>query len=584
MRKIFDRIQLSATDLVGHTNCEHLTELDLRCVAGELPKPAQWDPMLEILRERGFRHEAAFIQHLESSGLTVAKIDGVGIDDAYVEATIDAMKGGADVIVQGALVWGDWAGRIDVLKKIPSPSGLGNWSYEVYDTKLARETRGGTILQLCLYSDLLASVQGVAPEYAYVVVPWTGFQPERLRVNDYGAYYRKAKRHAEAAIAEGITGTYPDPNSHCDICRWFDVCDKRRRDDDHLSFVAGITRNQIAEFASHDITTLDRLAGMALPMPWKPERGAAQSYERVREQARLQLEARTSGELSVELLPVEPGLGLSALPEPNDGDIFFDLEGDPFVGEHGLEYLFGYCIRDPDGKLSYVCDWAFGPIEEKLAFERFVDFVAERRKIYPSLHIYHFAPYEPAALKRLMGRYATREDAIDQLLRDQVFVDLYSVVRNGIRASVESYSIKRLEAFYGYQRNVALREANIALSAFQAGIELDDIASITDAEREVVMGYNEDDCLSTSYLRDWLEGLRDGLVEGGTEVPRRPLLHAAPGEELSEKQKRVAELAERLLAPSKASRPPVIPSYVQDSRRLAVRMGRWSITNEMSPW
>ncbi|NKK60261.1 TM0106 family RecB-like putative nuclease [Rhizobium leguminosarum bv. viciae] len=547
MKTILNQVQLSASDLVGHLNCTHLTGLDLRSMAGELAQPVQWDPLLEILRERGFRHESAYIEHLSGLGLTVEQIDGVGIEDTYVAATTTAMKRGVDVIVQGALRSGNWGGRIDVLRKVSKPSGLGGWSYEVYDTKLARETRGGTVLQLCLYSDLLAAAQGCEAEFTYVVVPWSGFEPQRLRVADYGAYFRKAKRATEAAVSNPVVNSYPEPTSHCDICRWFETCDKRRRDDDHLSFVAGISRNQVAELATQGITTLNALAHMPLPMQWKPERGAAQSYERVHEQARIQAQARQSGQPRFELLPVEAGLGLSALPEPSDGDIFFDLEGDPFVGEHGLEYLFGYHFMTVDRKPDYVCDWAFTREDEKAAFERFVDFVGERKKRYPDLHVYHFAPYEPAALKRLMGRYATREDEIDQFLRNLVFVDLYSVVRNGIRASVESYSIKRLEAFYGYEREVTLRDANIALSAFQAGLELEDAASITDAERDVVRGYNKDDCVSTKWLRKWLEEQRSRLIAEGTDVPRRPPMDEAPGEELSEKQKRVAELTEKLL-------------------------------------
>ena len=84
--------------------------------------------------------------------------------------------------------------------------------------------------------------------------------------------------------------------------------------------------------------------------------------------------------------------------------------------------------------------------------------MTERLKVYPDLHIYHFAPYEPAAMKRLMGRYATRENEVDNLLRAEIFVDLFSVVRHGIRASVESYSIKKLEPLYSFVRTVPLED------------------------------------------------------------------------------------------------------------------------------
>jgi predicted RecB family nuclease len=198
------------------------------------------------------------------------------------------------------------------------------------------------------------------------------------------------------------------------------------------------------------------LAATPIPLPWKPERGAALSYERIREQARIQIEGRTAGQVIYEPLPVAEGFGLCCLPPPSDGDIFFDLEGDPFVGESGLEYLFGYSFRNEDGTPGHVAQWALSRAEEKAVFESFIDFVIKRLERYPDLHIYHYAPYEPGALKRVMGRYASRENELDRMLRSKLFVDLYGVVRHSLRASVESYSIKRLEPLYGFQRETLL--------------------------------------------------------------------------------------------------------------------------------
>jgi predicted RecB family nuclease len=159
-----------------------------------------------------------------------------------------------------------------------------------------------------------------------------------------------------------------------------------------------------------------------------------------------------------EALSSTPGLGLSRLPPSSYGDVFLDLEGDPFVDEGGLEFLFGYAFKD-DGTDSYTRHWALSRPEEKGGFERFIDFVTTRLGTYPDLHIYHFAPYEPAALKRLMGRYATREDELDRMLRAGLFIDLYAVVRHGIRASVESYSIKKLEPLYHWRARGRQRTA-----------------------------------------------------------------------------------------------------------------------------
>jgi predicted RecB family nuclease len=506
---------------VGHLNCRYLTTVDLAVANGALAKPFISDPVMELLAERGALHEQSFIDHLQAKGFDVAAIGGVGVDSSAVAQTLEAMKAGAQIIAQGALQVAHWSGRADILRRVEKPSHFGVWSYEVVDTKLARETKGSTVLQICLYSELVATLQKCVPEFAYVVTPGSDFQPEAFRIADYAAYYRRVKRSLERAVTcDADIECYPDPNPHCDVCRWRLHCDEKRRADDHLCLVAGISKSQIGELKRHGITTTANLATMPLPLPWKPDRGAVQSYEKIREQARIQVAGRVTGHIVHEALPVVAGFGLAYLPQPSPGDVFLDFEGDPFVGEGGLEFLFGYAFKDKNGSQSYTADWVLSRIEEKAAFERFVDFVIGRLEGHPDLHVYHFAPYEPAALKRLMGRYATREEELDRMLRAGLFVDLYAVVRHGIRASVESYSIKRLEPLYGFDRAVPLTEVSKALVKVQACLELDDVEGIEDQDRTIIEGYNRDDCLSTWQLRDWLESLRSELIKAGAVIDR----------------------------------------------------------------
>lgn len=572
MQKLGDSILLSASDLVGHLNCGHLTSLDIAVASGTLEKPKTWDPLLEILWERGARHEQGFVEHLKAQGLSITVIDGVGVDAKAVALTRSAMCAGDEIIVQGAFSANGWVGRTDVLRRVDTASDLGPWSYEVIDTKLARETKGGTVLQLCLYSALVDTAQGLRPEYSYVVAPWSDYAPQRYRMDDYAAYYRRAKNALESALGQHATDEiYPDPKEHCDICRWQDRCDGRRRADDHLSLVAGITKVHIDELRRHGIHTLAGLAEMPIPLMWKPARGAVHSYERVREQGHLQLAGRQAGALLHELLPVNPGLGLANLPTPSTGDIFFDLEGDPFAGDGGLEFLFGYSFTDGDGSCTYTADWAFSREAEKQVFERFIDFVMHRLRTYPDLHIYHFAPYEPAALKRLMGRYASREEQIDSLLRSKRFVDLYGVVRNGLRASVESYSIKKLEPLYGFTRGTALSEANKALAKVQACLELGDLEFIDETTRNIVAGYNRDDCDSTWRLRDWLETRRTDLITAGTAVPRPAAPEGAASEALDDWHQKITALIKHLTAD--------VPADV--AMRTNEQQARWLLANTL---
>jgi uncharacterized protein len=552
MQLIDGDILLSATDLSTHLACRHATSLDIKAVRGELQRIHRNDPSLDLLIERGRRHEEAYLDHLRDQGCEVLR-EGGGL-----ERTRDAMRSGVSAIAQADLQNGRWRGRADILLKVSKPSALGPWSYEVVDTKLARETRGATILQLCLYSELVAGFQGNMPDSAHVVSPGRRFQPETFRLHDFLAYYRFVKaRLADVVSQEKPRETYPEPVTHCDVCSWWITCNDRRRKDDHLSFVAGITKTQIRDFRQLGVQTLAELARAD------------------HQQARLQLQYRETGQQIFETLPPEPGRGLSRLPQPSEGDIFLDFESDPFVEEGGIEYLLGYVTRNASGEAEYTALWALDRTSERRMFEQFIDMVMARRQSYPDLHIYHYSPYEAVALKRLMGRYATREDELDRLLRAGALVDLHSLVKQSLRASVEQYSLKDLEIFLGFRRETDLREARRALQSMERGLELNDVASISQADRTVVTSYNREDCLATLHLRDWLERLRpDG--------PRPPLEPGDPSEALDARRQRTLELMERLIGglPDDRSK----RSDTEQARWLLAHMLEFHRREEKAPW
>ncbi len=530
---------LSATDLANHFACKHLTNLDLARARGKIADPKRIlrdQEQIEAIIERGARHEEAFIESLKTS-CTDPSVELVNLLHGSSDDTVDAMRKGVDIIVQGTLESDNWIGRADILRRRNVASRLGSWSYEVTDTKLARDTRAGTILQICLYSDIVSEIQGTVPEFMYVVTPGRYeselFIEERYRVHEFSAYYRLMRKHLQASIDdsldvdEGIS-SYPEPVSHCDICSWQMECEARWRQDDHLSFVAGMTTLQRREAERWDTWTLERYAEEPVPLQRNPRRGARESYERTINQARVQLDGRIRDEPTYEMLGVEPERGLSLLPMPSEGDMFCDLEGDPFVGFRGLEYLFGWASFEDDWRPRYNSRWVFGEehhsdnlyAEEKTAFEALIDAILGRWEYYPDMHVYHFGAYEPSALKRIMGRYGVRETQIDEMLRANLFIDLYTVVRQSLRASVERYSIKDLEPFFGYQRDIDLRVANRNRHRLELLLETNRVDEVPDEMRRIVGDYNRDDCLSLIRLRDWLEQLRSDAIKVGAEIER----------------------------------------------------------------
>lgn len=488
MRNLGGNILFSATDLMRFMGCAHATTLDLMRLRGEGPEPGEDTEDAALLQKQGDAHEAAHLAKLKSAGKAVLEIPrGDLASDA--QATREALAQGAEVIFQGAFLSGTWGGWSDFLLRVDKPSALGPFSYEVADTKLKRRPHPKHVLQLVLYSDLLTEVQGAAPEFAHVELG-TGARAT-LRLVDYAHYARAARARLEAFVADPPP-TRPVPCADCGLCRWADHCESVWQAEDSLFNVANISRGQVKKLEAAGITTMADLADLN-----RPVRGLADGTRaRLVTQARLQHARKTSAP-SFELRAPEPGKGFDLLPEPQPGDLFYDIEGDPHY-EGGLEYLHGIWF---DGQFRAF--WAHDHAAEATALEALFAFFRARLEAFPKARIYHYAAYEITALRRLTTKYGIGEAFLDRLLRERRFVDLFAVVRGGLIGSERNYSIKSMEAFYGRVREGEVKTAGGSVVAYERWRETGEQQILDEIE-----DYNRIDCLSTEELRDWLVGIR----------------------------------------------------------------------------
>ncbi|MBC5802318.1 MAG: TM0106 family RecB-like putative nuclease, partial [Candidatus Eremiobacteraeota bacterium] len=536
MQLLNARYVYSATDLNNYLECEHLVALERRVAQGLLVRPQERDQTAQLIRTKGDEHEVRRLQayaaeHGDALVSFTERPQNSRTGLAAAEAqTVAAMARGARIIYQATFFAGQFVGHADFLRRIEVPSGRWSWSYEVIDTKLALSPKPYFLIQLCNYSEHLERVQGSAPQYGYIVL---GSGDERgFRMDQYAAYYRHLKRSFLAAVAK-LDGAYPLEVPHCNVCAWSDACQRRRETDDHLSLVAGMRVDQMGKLEDAGITTMMQLA----TAPMRPWRMSETTFENLRTQAQLQDEqrrARARGDqmpyryrFREEASPDEAArqtstAGFAKLPAPARGDIFFDIEGDPlYRPDRGLEYLFGLYVPDED---RYVAYWAKDAGEERLAFEACVDFIAARLERHPDLHVYHYASYEKSVLRRLMGRFASREREIDDFLTRGIFVDLYSVVHQAMWISQPSYSLKKVEAFYEQKRSTQTKGGDDSIVMFERWLTSEDPTLLEDIER-----YNEDDCRSTYRLREWLVALRAEYNAGRqTPLPWRPTIESPP--------------------------------------------------------
>ena len=499
----------SATDIVNFLECEHLTALDLHNLEEKLLK-APVDEQAKLIQDKGLAHEASYVNKLQSTNLSFIDISKVGAsNEEKAQATLTAMKNGIQIIFQATFLDDQFLGHADFLRRIETPSSLGSYSYEVLDTKLSLSVKAKFVIQLAFYSDFLKKIQGVLPQNMYVVLG--NGDEEALKCSEFAEFYERQKqRFLEKVNSDLKNASYPEPCDQCDLCHWRDICKKRWEEDDHLSQVANILKVHIHRLEESGIKTLEQLAKI------DPEKRipkiATPIIKKLHHQARLQYEARIDPVKQktgiIELikseatdLPDANPKGLERLPAPDTGDLFFDMEGNP-LEEGGLEYLFGLYFVD-NGKAIFKPFWAHSRSEEKIAFEEFMDFVIARLKLFPQAHIYHYAPYEVTALKKLMGLHGTREAAVDDLLRMHKMIDLYRVVREGIRVSEPRYSIKNIEKFYLEKRSGEVTNAGASIVFYEKWKQTNDQKLLQDIE-----DYNKEDVRSTYELRNWLIKLR----------------------------------------------------------------------------
>lgn len=135
------------------------------------------------------------------------------------------------------------------------------------------------------------------------------------------------------------------------------------RDADQVSAPGVVRRGEACCYTDH---RRQREAAQRILETHRPDHGSKDGYVRVREQARVQVAGR-QGRPVHEVLDITEDHGLSLLPEPSEGDVFFDLEGDPFVGLTGREYLFGLVLPD-GGEPKYEFRWALTATDENVTF------------------------------------------------------------------------------------------------------------------------------------------------------------------------------------------------------------------------
>jgi len=527
----------SASDLSAAARCEWALMRRLDAGLGRIEaRPTSDDTMLTRTAELGDLHEQRMLERLRESR-TVVEIErsprrdseqpgadqpvSDQQDSVLAEITLAAaqseaaLRGGAEVVYQAAFFDGRFLGYADfVIRSDTGADAAGR--YEIYDTKLARTATVTALLQLAAYSDQLLRAGIPVGEQVHLLLG-DGRTSSHL-LKDILPVYRQRRARLEHLIDERVVAATATPwnDPRYTACGRCEACEEQVQAHRDVLLVANLRLGQRTHLRAAGVTTIDELAVATTDVAGI----SAGTLATLSDQARLQVGAPAAGQ-AVNWTVINPG-ALAALPVPDAGDIFFDFEGDPLyseaapTGAHsadavpeaattawGLDYLFG--LVEPDD--TFHAFWAHSYADERMALIRFLDWVQERRARHPAMHIYHYAPYERTHLLSLAARHGVGEQIVDDLLRSHVLVDLYPVVRQGLRIGSRSYSLKKLEPLYmGSDEREGVANAADSITEYARSRELlaagqaDAAASVLDD----IARYNAYDCRSTRRLRDWL--------------------------------------------------------------------------------
>ena len=503
---------VSAQDLISEYECQHKVALDAAVAMGNLKASNIDNPTLQLLQEFGLAFEKQRLEILESTHnvkrLEAPSRSAVDYQNAW-ENTKLAMSEEYEAIYQGTLYTGDFIGFVDFLipRKLSNGEfeldGSNNVIYEPVEVKSSRSAKQNAVIQVAAYAEALTRLGRPEPKEVHLWLSgdknWSGKAIDLMQV---AREYRERVQTRLPQLGSIPEPIWAPPRGACAYCRWAESCDQGRREARDLSLIQEIRATTRLKIINSGLTTIDQMA--VATDEQRPKSVSKETFTRLQAQAAIQIQGEQAGKIVVDITDEAT---VNSLPPRSQGDLWFDMEGDPYANQgNGLEYMFGFGYLEK-GEFAFKTTEATDTATERKAFEDFVDFVTERWSYYPDMHIYHYANYERNALRKLAQKFGSREDRIDLLLRNGVLVDLYKIVRSGFRFSTEKLSIKHIEEVYGMTHS-----GQDVASGMDSVIQFEEVMRLratghhdkANVIYQKIREYNKLDCQSTLELDTWI--------------------------------------------------------------------------------
>ena len=377
----------------------------------------------------------------------------------------------------------DWqqitlVGEPMLLVKQSGWSRFGDWYYSPVNIKLGRRPKPEYKLLAAFHAYLLAFVQGVLPPQSELIL---------REGKTYGVQLDVWLCRLQQAIRESTEMLFSQKEpevfisrQRCSLCQWYSYCHDIAQSVAHISLIPGVTPSRYRQMKVLGINSVEALASITIPQI-SEEIDTEITYQ-LKQQALSILENRP---LLKSPLPDEVFIPTAPI------ELYFDIEAEPDLN---LDYLLGIVLVNHEtNSQEFYPFFAKTPAEEELIWQQFLEFV----ELYPQAPIFHFSEYEVETLKRLATLYQTSSDRSEALINR--LVDLHHQVITSTIFPVESYSLKSLANWLGFQWRDQGISGDQCICWYDEWLENGD-----ESIKEAIFRYNEDDCLATFVLKDWL--------------------------------------------------------------------------------
>jgi len=469
---------VTATDIYKFIACPHWPYYDhyatpeerlLERVATEAERQRQED---------GVAHEKQVVEILfKGKSITDARLTGDMTKDCV--QTLKWMREGAELIYQGAIVAGRWAGRPDILEKRDGESVFGAWHYVALDVKSSRELEKYQKFQLVFYSKILEHLQGRKPEEAGIYNIYGEciyFDPESV-----AADFADLMDKLEASVFDKVKPNLVLRKDCYDKGVWGKLCQRQAEQADDIALLYNVNAQRLATLRTLGIRTVADAAALdPAALAGSAPGLTLHALETIRLQAQSLKNHSVIVRKSVEL----PEASL---------EIHFDIESSP---PHGIDYLYGFLLRWPDGKDEYVpfVSRSENQNAEGEMWRQFLDWLPTLPLDYV---VYHYSPYELGRLAALESRHGTSHWL--DFFRSRM-VDLSVFTKHNVTFPLYFYGLKYVAKFLGFGwRGDLVKSGGESVDQFARFLETGDETIF-----QAILDYNEDDVRATAHLKDWL--------------------------------------------------------------------------------